>query len=174
MGGAGHDFVASSIIRQLCTLGPSRQSLFIPDGSSSVFGGIKTYSRVVIGNLILRRRCWRVERQQLPQVTTTGPDPDFYLVFNNWRRAAKLPLRAFVRLDVDFDPASGNHKPQYMDFSSPFFIRLLASMLQNHKGAIWFQELLPSGESFGAQEQQAHIFEAFADPLLFRNNSELS
>jgi hypothetical protein len=168
MGGAGYDFVASSTIRQLCMLGPSRQLPFIPEGLASETRDVHTFSRVTLGNLVLRRRCWWVRREQLPNVTTTGPDADFYLAFNKWRVDAQIPTKAFVRLDVDFDPVSGRHKPQYIDFSSPLFLRMFASMIQNHTGKVRFEEVLPAIE-FDNEANDGHVFEVFVDPLFFHS-----
>jgi hypothetical protein len=168
LGAAGHDFVSSSTIRQICMLGPSRQSPYIPDGFISEFHGSSRHSRVVLGNLVLRRERWRVQRQEFPAVSTTGQDPNFYLAFHEWRLRNRVPMRAFVRLEIEFDPLSGRHKPQYLDFSSPLFMRLFASMIQNHRGAVQIEEMLPNQASFNSSREGGRVFEVFIDPLFFR------
>lgn len=174
LGGAGFDFVASSTVRQICMFGASRPPLHIPSGIQSELNGAQRSSRVVIGNLILRRECWWVDRDQLPKVATSGPDPDFYFSFNEWRAEIGIPSTAFVRLGIETDHLFSRHKPQYMDFSSPSFLRLLGSMIQGYSGSICFEEVLPAKDLFAGQVGAGHVFEVFVDPLYIKAKRSLS
>ena len=110
---------------------------------------------------------WTAAASDLPRPVSTGEDPVFYAQMNRWRLAAGIPDRCYARLQVQFDPNFSRHKPQFIDFGSPLFLRLLASMLQNFQGQISFEEALPSPESCG---EGGHIYELLADPLLLRHD----
>ncbi|MBZ5489567.1 MAG: lantibiotic dehydratase family protein [Acidobacteriia bacterium] len=167
LGGVGHDFISSATVRQLCVFGPAQRLPFIPEVQKQQHGKLFFAPRLVMGNLILRRMSWTVAAADLPRSVSTGEDPTFYAQMNRWRLAAGIPVRCYARLQVQFDPSFSRHKPQFIDFSSPLFLRLLASMLQNFQGQISFEEALPSPESC---REGGHIYELLADPLLLRHD----
>jgi hypothetical protein len=168
LGGVGHDFISSSTIRHMCVLGPPTQLPYIPDAPVHDIQGINVSARLVIGNLVLRRKRWTAPCSSLPQPKTTGTDVQFYSAVNLWRRAAGIPDKCYVKLDIDFDAVTNRHKPQFMDFSSTLFLRMLASMIQDHAGKIDFEEAMPMPAQGQHCGNGAYVFEVLSDPLLYR------
>jgi hypothetical protein len=168
LGGVGHDFISSSTVRHICVLGPPTQLPYIPDAPAREIEGISVSSRLIIGNLMLRRKRWTAPCSSLPQPNTTGTDVQFYSAINLWRRAAGIPEKCYVKLDIEFDAVTNRHKPQFIDFSSTLFLRMLASMIQEHKGKVDFEEAVPMPAPGQQCGNGAYVFEVLSDPLLYR------
>jgi hypothetical protein len=168
LGGVGHDFISSSTVRHICILGPPTQLPHIPDAPLSDINGVGVSSRLVVGNLVLRRKRWTAPASSLPQPKTTGTDVQFYSAINLWRQAAGIPEQCYVKLDIEFDAVTNRHKPQFIDFSSTLFLRMLASMIQEHKGKVEFEEAVPMPAPGQQCGNGAYVFEVLSDPLLYR------
>jgi hypothetical protein len=109
--------------------------------------GLVHTRRLRVGDLILKRASWEVERAALPSPAL--PAAEFFLQIQRWRREMNLPPEAYL-VERNYD--SGFHmdvlKPQYMCFESVTLVELLRESLQKKEGPLVFVEALPAAGRF--------------------------
>ncbi|MFI5931976.1 lantibiotic dehydratase [Actinoplanes sp. NPDC051494] len=120
--------------------------------------------RLVLGDLVLDRRSWRLRTAQLPALAEVERfDSTGLATFDAWRRATGLPRELFFRmLAAPVLPAGDRdllaetrqwalearsarlHKPHYLDTHNPFLTHVLAKQARAMPdGTVLLQECLP-------------------------------
>ncbi|MFE7484702.1 lantibiotic dehydratase [Streptomyces sp. NPDC057552] len=78
--------------------------------------------RITVDDLVLVRRTWRTTVGAGGLADVTG-EQQRYVAARRWRLAADMPEQVYVRVATDI-------KPQFVDFTSPVYVRLLCTMLR--------------------------------------------
>jgi hypothetical protein len=109
--------------------------------------GLVHARRLRVGNLILKRASWEVERAELP--SPAFPATEFFLQIQRWRREMNLPPETYL-VERNYDAAFHMDvlKPQYMCFESVTLVELLRESLQKKEGPLVFVEALPAAGHF--------------------------
>ncbi len=110
--------------------------------------------RIRYQDLVLQRRAWKVNAEDLPQRAPSIGDQEWFLNWMRWLRRHKLPRRIFLSGrdtpyrsgSVNRDPRERNaylRKPQYVDFDSYFSLTLLDNALKSTDEKLVMTEMLP-------------------------------
>lgn len=122
------------------------------------------------GTVVLARRCWTVPSARLPQRLPSDSEGDYFVRVNRWRVAAGLPAEVYVRVP-SLPPAAAQrgephlprtdaHKPQYIDFTNPFIVRLLSRIGGTRSSfTAVFEECLPSRSELPFHAGSAYAYE---------------
>lgn len=121
--------------------------------------------RVRYRSLVLRRRSWTAAPGTLPPRAAPHPDADWFLGWQRWRAAHRLPVRAFATVH-DPDTGSGRpswlagSKPQYTDFDSPLSLVALEGLTADPGCRVVFEEMLPAPDELHvASAEGGHVAE---------------
>ncbi|WP_199314856.1 lantibiotic dehydratase [Streptomyces cadmiisoli] len=100
--------------------------------------------RITVDDLVLVRRTWRSTIGAGGLADVTGEQQRF-VAARRWRRAEDMPEQVYVRVATDI-------KPQFVDFTSPVYVRLLCTMLRGARAKggddveVIVTEALPTAE----------------------------
>jgi len=145
LGGAARRYLPT-LFRFLSLFGPSELQVELPPARISSVLGASRRERLLLGDLILQRQRWIFELESLPAELFEGSEEAAYAELDRWRRRHDLPCRVFLIENVHHATRSDLYKPQFLDLSSPLFVSLLRSALKVHRGAVCFEEMVPSPE----------------------------
>lgn len=112
--------------------------------------------RISLDNLVIRRETWRFGFSDLAFAFETGESESF-LAAHLWRRESGLPAEAFVKL-------SGETKPFYLNFDSPFLLENVCKNIRNlaehtgGEGSAVFSELLPDFDNLWLANKKGEHF----------------
>ena len=127
--------------------------------------GVSVRPRVRYRSLVLRRRSWTAAPGTLPPRAAPHPDADWFLGWQRWRAANRLPVRAFATVH-DPDTGSGRpswlagSKPQYTDFDSPLSLVALEGLTADPGCRVVFEEMLPAPDELHvASAEGGHVAE---------------
>jgi len=109
--------------------------------------GVTRTKRQRVGNLVLKRASWTLERDIVP-----SPDlepGEFFLEVQRWRAKAGLPREAYM-IEQNYDTAFHGEifKPQYLCFDSVTLVELLHESLRKKSGPLFLVEALPRAGDF--------------------------
>lgn len=131
--------------------------------------------RLVVGNLTVERRTWRVPIQSVGEVLGDARDDvDLLLAAARWRHDNQLPRRCFFRLqDGRAGPpdwqnrTARDYKPHYLDFENVLLLRILCRSigLAGQDGVLVIQECLPDPETYASARSSTCSAEEFAVEL---------
>ncbi|MFG3257277.1 lantibiotic dehydratase [Streptomyces sp. NPDC048172] len=139
--------------------------------------GITAYPRLVLGDLVLQRRMWKLSVSAFPFRDPAHSDAEHLLRVQRWRRAHRLPRRLFVQTDaaaarsaVDdgaTDGAEGaagagegdgarktGRKPLPVDFDSWLSINLLEQLALGASARIVLTEPLPDTDELWLRNEE--------------------
>jgi hypothetical protein len=102
----------------------------IPDSENAVL------PRVVLGDVVVQRKTWRIGADRLPSHATGCGEQEWFLNWRRWQRDHGLPRHVFASL-------GGEHKPQYVDFDSYFSVQLLDTAARGTESTVVLSEMLP-------------------------------
>jgi len=160
-----------TLVRFLSRFGIGEFRLMHPPRPPQRHDGVTTFSRLRIGNLVLRRQMWVISPATTFDGYADSSDAEFFLAVNHWRLEHGIPDRVFVyeKLQVKFTlwPI---HKPQYIDFTSPSFIPVLRSVLDSSEDELKLEEMLPTPDAFPTDEDgRKWAFEAQLESIAFQH-----
>jgi lantibiotic biosynthesis dehydratase-like protein len=169
LGGAGHDFLSSEI-RFLCLFGPCEMDvLMLPRPSQFVQGQLTVQRRIVNGSIILKRRRWIVSSGSLPRFNEQC-EHELFAQINRWRIAHGIPDRVFLELHIPSSRSQTHHKPQYIDFTSPLFVRVLQAEVPKTIDFFTLEEALPPPNSYPhAPDGSQWAIEFLLDTIISQN-----
>jgi hypothetical protein len=137
-----------------------------PAGSSEV----RYVPRAVVGRVVLRRAGWVVDATGVPRREAGEPDGDYLLRLTQWRRAAGIPTRCFVRAlppaidGIQVAALSGkDRKPAYVDFENWLLTLALEKMLRSVAGSVVFEEALPDPETAAEPSDGPRVIELLVE-----------
>ena len=110
-------------------------------------GDLRIQDRWTVGNVVLLRKRWLVPTEDLRQRLDGLSDAEAFSAINRWRMAHNLPDRVFLIERIRDSRRGKVVKPQYLDFSSPIFIKAFCSTLDDQGAILGLEEMLPAPES---------------------------
>src|SRR6266851_358699 len=160
---------APSLYRFLCALAPLvnyrgdlwDRYLLDPEVTTPTSS---SFPRVLLGTVVVERRCWRHAVVDLPPAPTEEDGVSFLLEGKAWGEGLGLPREGFFRFRDSAPKAAERstwveetkrrtqaarrgrlHKPHYVDFRNPFLLRILFKQLRSRSdGLMTLQECLPA------------------------------
>jgi hypothetical protein len=137
-----------SLVRLLAVFGSSDFGLVLPPRDHRQEIDVEVSDRLRLGNVVLRRRRWTLPLDAVKNEVRMLSDDDFFMAINRWRIERGIPDRVFLEEKIPVKFFERNiFKPQYMDFTSPLFIRILRPILQTGPAQLSVQEMLPDTQS---------------------------
>ena len=137
-----------SSVRYLCTFGPSELSFLFPPLLTRVADGVTISERLIAGNVVLRRKSWRVPASAWSPILKHADEVDVFIEIHNFLHTHGIPSRVFI-LEPIRHPVRGEYlKPQYIDFSSPSFVAMWKAIVNNIANDLVFVEMLPQPDAF--------------------------
>lgn len=109
--------------------------------------GAQVRDRLVMGRVVLQRKRWIFRSEQVPRELLDLPEDRAFLAWNRWRLSRGLPQRLYLQEVTPHFVLPDRYKPQYVDFSSPSFVSLLAASMTQDKTPLVFDEALPDPAS---------------------------
>lgn len=104
--------------------------------------------RIIYKNIVLQRKSWRINisEGQIYALSKTNKEDDanYYIRINKWRKENQIPEEIFVTLESE---TNGNNKPQYVNFTNIFLVKILADLFLHVKNQIVLTEMLPSSSN---------------------------
>lgn len=127
-----------------------------------------TLPRIVYaGNVILRRKTWRIKTAIIPQQDQCETDFEYLIRLNNWLIDNKIPSEVFLFLrkrayqNQSGDKREGLHddyKPQYLSFYSPLFLTMFRKLLLRAGNYITLEEVFPKFSENKVSEYLIHWY----------------
>ncbi|MFI9639330.1 lantibiotic dehydratase [Micromonospora sp. NPDC051925] len=109
--------------------------------------GVVRRPRVRVGDVVVSRRSWAMSAAALPRRAEGDTDADWFLGWQRWRRARRLPTELFATVHGGAGGRpSGRPKPQYVDCASYLSLLALEALLTADDDRVVFREMLPSGD----------------------------
>jgi hypothetical protein len=142
-----------SLIRFLCAFGPSESELITLPALRREAKGVATLDRIAIGTVVVKRKSWRIPSQILRDILDSPGEPDVFAKLCRFRTANKIPDRVFALERVRHPVQGWYQKPQYLDLTSPLFVRLLAAVAASAEEEVTLVEMLPLPEALPRDEQ---------------------
>jgi lantibiotic biosynthesis protein len=104
------------------------------------------------GNVVVRRKTWRIKTAIIPQQDKSEPDFEYFIRLNNWLTDNKIPEEVFLFLrkrayqGTPDDKREGLHddyKPQYLSFHNPLLLTMFKKLLLRSGNYITLEEVYP-------------------------------
>jgi hypothetical protein len=137
-----------TLLKFLALFGPRDFRRPLPMRAPRGEGGVQAIDRHLLGQVVYSRKKWRLEPQQLLPLIAGGGEAAAYATLNHWRLGKGIPDQVFVHEPTPLTGSRYRHKPQYIDFSSPSFIRIFGSILRVPMRALILEEALPAPGQF--------------------------
>jgi hypothetical protein len=148
--GVGFMDYMPTLLKFLCTFGPSELSAVFPPPLVRGAGGVARQERTVIGNVVLHRRAWTVQTAELRALLDGRGGADAFDALHRWCGDHGIPGRVFAIERTPHSIAGRVNKPQYLDLSSPIFASVLRSIVKAAGTTLQLVEALPSPDVFPA------------------------
>ncbi|WP_214105608.1 lantibiotic dehydratase [Acrocarpospora catenulata] len=128
--------------------------------------GITMYPRLVLGDLVLQRRMWKLSTSVFPFRDPRHSDAEHLLKVHRWRREHGIPGRVFAQVDTAGRGAGdgerkATRKPLPVDFGSWMSLQLLEQLALGASARVVLTECAPDfGELWLRDEHgRAHVGE---------------
>ncbi|UAL49791.1 lantibiotic dehydratase (plasmid) [Sutcliffiella horikoshii] len=111
---------------------------------------LKYYPRVKLGELILKRRTWKINKNYIPRKRNGLSFFEYQMELMDFFEVNNLPQTFFIRIiceykDVDdYLKRKDLKKPQYVDITNSISIKLFSKILENCELGLEITEMLPS------------------------------
>lgn len=143
--GGAHLWYLPPLERFLCVFGPSELRPIFPQPRSTQVGDCVLSKRLVIGNVVLQRRVWSFPVRRLQELIAGMSEAHALLAISRWRTAIGIPEQIFIIGNVNSRSSARDRKPQYVDFTSPLFLRVFTVILRgSHDDRMRLEEVLPT------------------------------
>ncbi|MFE1957900.1 lantibiotic dehydratase [Streptomyces sp. NPDC059479] len=142
----------------------------VPEGQSE--DGVTARPRVLHGDVVLSRRSWTTTAGALPQRRPGTDDQDWFLDWQRWRRAHRLPDQVFAT--VSAGPRGGaGAKPQYVDFRSCLSLTALEALPTHPDDRVVLREMLPSEDGLHVRSARgSHVAELAVETFTSTRRTE--
>ena len=161
--GVGYLDYMPTLTKFLCSFGPSELGAIFPQPWVRKQGEVLFCERTRVGKVVLHRRSWSFEPAVLRGRLEGLDDAAAFQEIDAWRRECGMPQRGFVRERVGHPIIGYRYQPQYVDFSSPGFVKIFVGMLEAEVPRLTLAEALPDPELFDTAENGGRAFEVLLD-----------
>jgi hypothetical protein len=130
--------------------------------NGSLNTGILILPRVIYhNNIIVRRKAWVIPKPALPLEDIRETDWQYFSKVKKWQEQNNIPVYAFFRVDRGHKDRKrkDDYKPQFMDFSNPFFVRIFRKAIQNVSTDLLIEETLPHPSDMIKRSGKLHAYE---------------
>ncbi|MEU6410848.1 lantibiotic dehydratase [Microbispora sp. NPDC046933] len=158
-------------VKQLATAGAHRES-----------GDVRGHPRLCLGDVVVNRALWTVPAARVPRQEKGQSPLDHLLALRRWRERHGIPERCFVRAFAGERAGSArarldgllekSRKPLYVDFSSPFFLRVLDQLVSGPDRLIVFEEMLPGPSDLVVRDGRGSYASEFVVELTGRREGD--
>lgn len=143
LGGADESFMPA-VIRMLAVLGPGELAPVNLPRAAQRHGAARVWPRLRVGNLVLHRRRWAIPIRPFLLTLNRAGDAEAFAAIHDWRSSLAIPDRVFLLEHLGDGTHGTPHKPQYINFTSPCFVRLFLRSLRRAKtDFLRLEEALP-------------------------------
>jgi hypothetical protein len=146
LGGASHAFMPT-VVKFLSLFGPGEFRSVWPLRSLRREGEGEVLERLMIDNVVFGRKRWSFPLHSIEK-RLAAPDPEAYAALQGWRLRHGIPERVFLLERIRHRILADRFKPQYLDLTSPLFLPILRTAIENGNGSVSFEEMLPDPEAF--------------------------
>lgn len=129
---------------------------------------IRVYPRVRLGKVVISRKKWIVPNHLLPVRQKGEDDVTYFHRLLEWHRSNNIPDQVFYRLipmdeqsvqSDDSDPSASDidftqFKPQYMNFESPLFVKMIDKQLRQTDYGLVIEEMSPTPSELPIQNER--------------------
>ena len=107
---------------------------------------------VYAGNVVMRRKTWRVKTAIIPQQDQAETDFEYFIKLNNWLFDNKIPDEVFLFLrkrayqikpDDKREGLHDDYKPQYVSFHTPLLLNMFKKLFLRAGSYITLEEVFP-------------------------------
>lgn len=120
--------------------------------------------RLVLGRLVVKRRSWNVQPEDLPPLAQSSDELQGFLAWRQWARRHGIPRHAFVKL-------SGEPKPIYVDFANPASIDLLATLCKTPQ-AMRVSEMRPTPQELWLRDGRGRYCAEFRTSFVAHRSAQ--
>jgi hypothetical protein len=135
------------LVKFLSLFGPSETSAAFPPPWEEQEGALRFAHRTILGNVVLHRRSWSFPVQPLAEAAAGLDEAGAFAAVNRWRLVHAIPECVFMIERVPHPRVGVRSQPQYVDFTSPLFVALFRSALQDVE-SMTVTEALPAPGAF--------------------------
>ncbi|MFD5428413.1 lantibiotic dehydratase [Streptomyces sp. NPDC127084] len=135
-------------------------------------GGVTVHPRVRLGDLVVARRSWTAQAADLPRRTPGMPEERWYLEWQRWRRAHRVPTVAFATITPHSEDDNASElwrrgtKPYPVDFDSPLNLSVLDHHIKTEAATVVFHEMLPAENALTVTSDSGrHVAEVVVETL---------
>lgn len=161
--GVGYLDYMPTLTKFLCSFGPSEMGSIFPKPWVRKQGETLFCERTRVGKVVIHRRSWTFELEPLRERLDGLDDVAAFQAIDVWRREHGIPMRGFIRERVGHPIIGYRYQPQFVDFSSPGFVKIFVSMLEADVPRLTLAETLPDPELFRRPENGGRAFEVLLD-----------
>ncbi|MFF3751582.1 lantibiotic dehydratase [Streptomyces sp. NPDC002018] len=142
----------------------------VPEGEA--VDGVTSRPRVLHGEVVLSRRSWTTTAGSLPSRRPGTGDQEWFLDWQRWRRAHRLPDQVFAT--VSGGPRGGaGAKPQYVDFRSFLSLTALEALPTHPDDRVVLREMLPSEDGLHVRSARgSHVAELAVETFTSTRRTE--
>ena len=158
--GVGYLDYMPTLTKFLCTFGPSEFGSIFPKPRYRRHETVVQGDRTRVGRIVIHRRSWTFLTDSLRRAVADLGEAEAFRSVQSWRREHGIPVRVFARERVGHPVKGFKYQPQYIDFSSPTFVRMFLAMLDDDTERLTLTETMPAPETF-----ETHAFEILLDEL---------
>ena len=110
------------------------------------------WPRVVLNeDIIIQRKTWIIDKRYVPMKEDKESDFDYFLKLKKWQLELSIPDNVFISIPKNnnqenlkkLGSADDDHKPLYISFRSPLFIKLFLKTIRRSIDQIKIIEMLP-------------------------------
>ncbi len=107
---------------------------------------IMVLPRIYYGtHIVMQRKTWLVNKIDLPKITKD--EWEYFINVNEFIKKHSIPSEVFVTISKQsLKPKDDSHKPQYINFKSPVFVKLFMKLTLKIDKRLKIVEMLPNSE----------------------------
>ncbi|WP_017573702.1 lantibiotic dehydratase, partial [Nocardiopsis halotolerans] len=158
--------------------GMAQMDLWAGTGQPVPQQGVTPYPRLVLGDLVLQRRMWKMSVADFPERDPGRDDAEYFLRVRRWQRDLGLPERIFAQIDnaatrsgavESEEPVqegggtkrAAGRKPLPVDFGSWHSVQLLEQMVLAASSRLVLTEALPDTDGLWLRDEHGrpHVSE---------------
>lgn len=140
------------LLKFLTMFGLGEFQFFFPSRPACYEEDVTVLDRLVIGDVVCLRKRWVCDPAPLRAELCGLGDAEAFVAVDRWRRSRTIGEQVFLIEPLALESKKPQHKPQYIDFRSPFSVALFRSAVSLDIPKLHMTEALPCPEAFPLDE----------------------